>query len=306
MMNFSWVSVCGDDAFKSASYDVAFVGTVVDDRGAHCLSIATRAATKTLSVSYVPSEYKIHIDGRSWRANEVENIALEFPAKNILFDATTLDFPDLLLIIRGYLLRGEAVRFYFLYAEPHSYNSATGSKTRHEFQLSDSYASDYYPIPGFISLQTNPNSVGSVTVFVGFEGARLRNLIADSEPEVLKRFNIVFGIPPFKTEWETHSLMENASILLDQQVEEILYAGANNPYSCYEVLLMLYKTRDYNSSFEVAPLGTKPAAIASALFAAEHRGVSVRYDYPRRSQGRSSGVGKVHLFTAWCDGDVGD
>ncbi|MNP82280.1 hypothetical protein D3C76_1808700 [compost metagenome] len=68
---------------------------------------------------------------------------------------------------------------------------------------------------------------------------------------------------------------------------------------------MLYKTRDYSSSFEVAPLGTKPAAIASALFAAEHRGVSVRYDYPRRSQGRSSGVGKVHLFTAWCDGGVG-
>lgn len=134
MMNFSWVSMCADDIFKSASYDVAFVGAVVDDRGSHCLSIATRAATKTLSVNYVPSEYKIHIDGRSWRANEVEKIALEFPAKNIIFDATTLDFLDQLLMIRGCLLQGEAIRFYFLYAEPNTYNSAHGSKTRHEFQ----------------------------------------------------------------------------------------------------------------------------------------------------------------------------
>ena len=306
MMNFSWVSVYTDEALSSAKYDVAFVGAVVDDRGAHCALMATKAASKTLSVSYVPSEYRINIDEKSWRANEVENIALEFPARNILFDATTLDFPDILLLVRGYLLRGSPVRFYFLYAEPYAYNGVSGSKTRHEFQLSDSYASDYYPIPGFISLQTNPNSIGRVTVFVGFEGARLSNLIADSEPEVLKRFNIVFGIPPFKTDWETHSLMENASVLLGQQVEEILYAGANNPYSCYEVLMMLYRNRDCSSTFEVAPLGTKPAAIAAALFAAEHRGVSVRYDYPRRSVGRSSGVGKVHLFSAWCDSAVVD
>lgn len=304
MMNFSWVSVCADDTFDKVLYDIAFVGEVVDDRGIHCLSVATKAAAKTVAVKYIPADYKINIAEKSWRANEVDKIALEFPAKNVLFDATTLDFPDLLLIIRGYLLHGGDVRFYFLYAEPLVYNGAPDSKTRHEFRLSDSYASDQHPIPGFIDLQANPNIVGVVTVFVGFEGARLRNLIADSEPEISKRFNIVFGIPPFKTEWETHSLMENASFLMDPQIEEVLYAGANNPYSCYEVLSMLYKLRNKGAPFEVAPLGTKPAAIASALFAAEHRGVSVRYDYPRRSKGRSSGVGKVHLFTAWRDSNI--
>ncbi|KOY01761.1 hypothetical protein [Pseudomonas nunensis] len=300
MMNFSWVSAGVYSACSQPIYDVAFVGDVVDERGEHCLSVANITSSLVLDVKYVPAEYKICIAGTEWRANEVERIAQTFPAKNILFDATTLDFPDLLLIIKGYLKGGEKdVKFHFLYAEPLTYNSAAKMEGRHEFKLSDSYAVDYFPIPGFIHLQTNPNNVGSVTVFVGFEGARLQNLIADSEPEISKRINVVFGIPPFNTEWETHSLMQNATVLQNEQIDEVLYAGANNPYSCYEIISMLYQARAGNTSFEIAPLGTKPAAIAAALFAAETSGVSVRYDYPKRSKGRSSGVGKVHVFTAW-------
>lgn len=299
MMSFSWVST-NKGIIPLGTYDVAFVGDVVDDRGDHCLAIANTSSSVVLNVKYVPGEYKICIGDKVWRANEVEHIAQSFPAKNILFDATTLDFPDLLLIIKGYLAsNGDNVKFHFLYAEPLTYNSSLKTDSRHEFKLSDGYAVDHYPIPGFIRLQKNPNDVGNIAVFVGFEGDRLQNLIADSEPETSKKINVIFGIPPFITEWETHSLMQNSTVLHDEQIEEILFAGANNPYSCYEVISMLHRARANNSSFEIAPLGTKPAAIATALFAAETMGVSVRYDYPKRSKGRSSGVGKVHIFTAW-------
>ncbi|MEB2517331.1 hypothetical protein SOP85_18045 [Pseudomonas sp. YuFO20] len=300
MMSFSWVSAGYDGTYSKPIYDVAFVGEVVDDRGAHCLLAAKASSKLVLDVKYVPDEYKIIIGEEEWRANQIERIALTFPAENILFDATTLDFPDLLLIIKSYLGCGVGdIKFNFLYAEPLTYNSISKSESRHDFKLSDGYAADCFPIPGFIHLHTNPNNIGSVTAFVGFEGARLQNLIADTEPEISKKINVVFGIPPFNTEWETHALMQNATVLQDEQIDEVLYAGANNPFSCYEIISMLYHNRPSNTSFEIAPLGTKPAAIATALFAAETPGVSVRYDYPKRSKGRSTGVGKVHIFTAW-------
>lgn len=301
MMNFSWVSeyvACQPGDIK---YDVAFIGKVVDERGQHCKDIASGCSKSLYYVEYDPENFTISIGDIQWKAHQVDCISSKIVAKNILFDATTLDFPDILLILRGYLSSHEPVTFNFLYAEPGSYNSVSNAASRHEFALADGYATDHYPIPGFVALQKKANDVANVTVFVGFESNRLRNLIADTEGENRKRFNVIVGIPPFKTDWETHSLMQNATVFVNEQVDEILYAGANNPYSCYEALEMLYNSRATDSPFEVAPLGTKPATIAAALFAAGTRGVSVRYDYPTRSKGRSQGVGKLHLFTVWRD-----
>jgi hypothetical protein len=46
----------------------------------------------------------------------------------------------------------------------------------------------------------------------------------------------------------------------------------------------------------IAPIGTKPHGIGAALFAATHEDVGILYDHPRRREGRSSKVGKWHLF----------
>ncbi|MEW4951539.1 hypothetical protein [Pseudomonas asiatica] len=298
-MNFSWTSIPIGGDVDSQVFDIAFVGEVVDDRGEYCKKIALECSRLVYEVKYDAKSFTLSVGAVSWLAHQVDKIPGVILGANILFDATTLDFPDMLLILRGYLSSSQETRFSFLYAEPASYSSRLNSENNHDFNLADGYANDHYPIPGFINLQRSPDEVANVIAFVGFESHRLRSLIADAEGENPKRYNIVIGIPPFKTAWETHALMQNASVLLNAQIDEILYAGANNPYSCYAVLEMLYNSRALNSSFEIAPLGTKPAGIAAALFAADKRGVSVRYDYPRRSKGRSEGIGKVHVFTAW-------
>jgi hypothetical protein len=51
-----------------------------------------------------------------------------------------------------------------------------------------------------------------------------------------------------------------------------------------------------DSPFFVAPIGTKPHAIAAALFAGWHDDVGLLYDHPKPRSGRSTRLGKIHLF----------
>ncbi|MBC3862428.1 hypothetical protein H8K32_09990 [Undibacterium jejuense] len=290
---------CGD------LFDVAFIAEPLDQRGEFTIEEAKYLARKTCKISYDPKTFILNIDDLTVRPNQLEKVVATYPALNVLLDATTLDFPDILLIIRAYVSQRKKVCFSFLYAEPEEYQTKPSEDENDapHFVLSDSFEAEHHPIPGFTPLNRGNKSQAWITVFLGFEGRRLRNLIADAEAEDRKHYNLVFGVPPYRTVWENHSLIENCHVLDDIGRDDILYAGANNPFSCFNIIQKLYEaTRNPSVVFELSPLGTKPAAIACAVFAGCHREVGIRYDYPKRSSGRTKGVGKVHLFVVQADG----
>lgn len=286
-------------------FDVAFVSRALDPRGRFTAGEAASLAKETCRISYNPGTYSLEVNGQSFKANYLDELVKAHPGRNILLDATTLDFPDILLIIRAYVEQRQEVCFSFLYAEPEEYQTSQFEDDNEtpRFVLSDSFDERHRPIPGFFTGTTSERRPAWVVVFLGFEGDRLRRLVFDAEPEDKKQYNLVFGVPPYRTLWENHSLMENCHALSETERDDIFYAGANNPFSCFEVIKELHQAaKGPNAALELAPLGTKPAAIACAIFAGCHREIGIRYDYPKRSENRSTGIGRTHLFVVKADG----
>ena len=296
-MKFTFLTELTSGDVPVRIYDRAFAGNPLDDRGRYSDNLIKTYSSNVHKATYKFEKYELEVDMCLWRANEMDKLAQSMPASSVLFDATTLNFPELLLLMRGYLLVKPEIEFGFIYAEPEIYRGiADIDNNPHAFMLSESVESKLQPIPGFSPLLRPSYMQSHVVVFLGFEGHRLTSLLADSEAELVRRYSIVFGIPPFKAQWETHSLMENADILSKSEIEDIYYAGANNPRSNYNLIVQLFNTLSTSSILELAPLGTKPATIACALFAASHRGVGVRFDYPKQLPNRTQGIGRVHLF----------
>jgi hypothetical protein len=110
----------------------------------------------------------------------------------------------------------------------------------------------------------------------------------------------IIGSPPFKFGWGNTTLSNNY-----KQIEEMnhgsslrfKFAGANDPVKTYEVINQVYESAKYeHNSICLAPLGTKPSAIAAAQFAVNNTNVVVIYDYVEKKNKRSSGTDAVHLW----------
>jgi len=65
---------------------------------------------------------------------------------------------------------------------------------------------------------------------------------------------------------------------------------------------LLEKIAATGKSFRVAPIGTKPNAIGCAVFLVNNEdsengtNYGALYDFPVKSQNRSRGIGKVHVY----------
>jgi hypothetical protein len=278
-------------------YDIAFIGKPMDERGSKSIEKVNLSAAKALCVNYDSDTFSLQVVDDSFPANGVgiRSFLSKYSSKKILIDATTLDFPEILFLIRSYITLGTC-KIGFIYAEPSVYEKKEGldSEDLHAFNLRDGY-SRFAPIPGFTPMLSDSKKA-RLLAFVGFEATRLKRVLLEDEGDRIKEFSVVFGVPPFQASWEMHSYMQNASVL--RETEEVLFVGANNPRSAYNLISEVARaSSSSNEVITLAPLGTKPMSIAVALFAAQYRNaVRVIYDYPKTRKNCTTGVARIHHF----------
>ena len=75
------------------------------------------------------------------------------------------------------------------------------------------------------------------------------------------------------------------------------FCGADNPAGAIEILSHVQTALAPGERMFVAPIGTKPHGIGSALFASANSGVGIIYDHPNRTPKRSDSIASWHLFT---------
>lgn len=286
-----------DAADLGSTYDVAFFGQTLDDRGIRSLALSRASAVLTHAISYVPAEFVLTVDGKTFRADARTEFVAEFPAKKVLLDATTLDLPELLLLCAAYCNDPAVEQIGFVYVEPEGYKSNAAAGGTHAFSLSSQY-SLFNPIPGFTP-ELSRSRAGRLLAFLGFEPSRLQRVISAIEDGLnIKSFSVAFGVPPYKASWEMHALMQNADVLADQSAEDVHYIGANNPFASYQLIEQTARTIDADTErLVLAPLGTKPASISVALFAAMNPNVRLMFDFPTRVKDRTYGVSRIHYFS---------
>jgi hypothetical protein len=268
------------------TYDIAFFGQCLDDRGKHSIDLTKSASRLSHLINYVPEDFVLVSGTDRFRADASKAFCAKFPGTSVLLDATTLDVPELLLLCRHYFSDNATKHIGFIYVEPEGYKS----------KLSASF-SPFHPIPGFTP-ELSSTRVGRLLAFLGFEPTRLHRVLSAEEGSNIKAFSVAFGVPPYRASWEMRAMMPNADVLNEQNAaEDVHYVGANNPLAAYHLIEQTSKTvSDKSERLILAPLGTKPASIGAVLFAALHPNVRIMFDFPLRAADRTFGVGRIHHY----------
>lgn len=235
------------------------------------------------------------IDGRQSKPNDIETIVAMVPDSPIAVETTTLGFVEVLYCCNA--MFGRDAPLECIYVEPGDYRRSREADIlrKRDFELSNEIVG-FRGIPGAAKM-LNDRVLQKYVFFLGYEGSRFRRAFTDLEMLQGDKSNVVFGVPAFLPGWEMDSFANNIPVIRDEYIHSVHFCGADNPQAAFEILLKTYEGLQSNESMFVAPLGTKPHGLATALFATTQKEIGVIYDHPRRSPDRSVEVGDWHVFT---------
>ena len=293
--------VAASDLAKSAgSLDIAFYGREdLDDRSKFSAPQTRALARRSALVQYDPLRFQLKVGEQVFRTDELEDVPRRFPATSIAIDATTMEFPEIALILRAYRrLSPSAPRCIFIYTEPENYvrrRTEEAAAPGSAFDLTLAFRAKN-AIPAFTPMLSG-NNKAHLVAFLGFEGARLSRVLSDDDGHFYADVTVVFGIPPFQATWDMHALMASTR-LIEQHSPSVRFSGANNPRGAYLLLQEVHRglRGSQCDRLAVAPFGTKPAAVGAALYCVENDAMRAVYDHPERKAGRTVGVHRTHWF----------
>jgi len=135
--------------------------------------------------------------------------------------------------------------------------------------------------------------------FLGYEARRLHRALEVYPMLRPETCSVVFGVPAFRPGWEMDAFANNVRIMKERNIDGgVYFCGAENPASALQVLELIYGELTDREKLFIAPIGTKPNGIGTALFAATHPSVGILYDHPKRRIDRSREVSGWHLYDA--------
>jgi hypothetical protein len=284
------------DSLQHLAWDVAIIGADLDDRGRGALDFAKKECSSSLTLHFRTSTNDLEINGAICQVEDLqEKIKLQDP-KRVLIETTTLGFAELALACRA-LTNLDKVTVDFLYLEPKTYrgNASPSVINKRDFDLSNEFIG-YRPIPTLCySLEEEAEHL--VVFFLGFEGQRMQRALEDL-PINRAACSVVFGLPAYQVGWETNAFANNVNTLYEiRGGREIYFFGADNPKAVVQLLVKLASGRRIGQRMFVAPTGSKPHGIGTALFLALDDSIGVLYDHPQKAAGRSKEISRWHLFT---------
>lgn len=285
---------CSDHSeLTHSQWDIGFIGSSLDDRGGEAINFVKTNCSQIIEVSYDAENMQMKIGGEIYNIDDVGPVFSQISEKKILIESTTLNFAEILIILNE--TKSGHNKISILYVEPKSYTRTPDHKALiREFELSEETIG-FLPIPGHSGHLTE-NSKQIVVFMAGYESERVDRAI--EENSILpKDAKLVFGVPAFQAGWEMNAFTNNLRVIKEKRILGTTYfAGANNPGAIYDILNYIHESLEVGEELFIAPVGTKPAGIATAIFVAENPNVCILYDHPLKKGTRSKEIEKWHLF----------
>lgn len=295
MINIDTISSYNIDENIIDKWDVIYIGTSVDHRGEKAIQTLNRHCNNIQTVEYSHINRSITINNREYVAQQIKS-QLNIQYKKVLFETTTMGFTEILLLTKQLLHSNEFIEIDYLYLEPKSYAREQSDIliSNRDFSLTDE-VEGYFAVPGYASLFRN--NLTKTVFLLGYEGQRLEMAI-EQQNVIPDECFYIFGVPAFKPGWEMNSFANNVKVLKDrnQYMSNVLYAGANNPFSVYECLDEIYSSLNNGEKLHICPIGTKPHAIGALIYCCFNNNISLMFDYPKKKEGRSLDSSRIHIY----------
>ncbi|MCU4394549.1 hypothetical protein [Acinetobacter parvus] len=272
---------------------IFFHGEAVDERGTHAINTLSCLADSKNIFVYDVEKMCLNIDGTNYLIQDLFVNHSIFPKNStFILDATTLGFVEIFLIIK-ILTQLKISAISILYIEPKGYTTEADNAEIYNLSLK---ASSFSPIPTAV-IDMSSSEVPYGVFFLGYESSRI-SIALDSYSMISnKDIKVVFGVPAFTSGWELKSIIPHLEVLKENSDFNMKYCGANDPGSAYDILLDIEKLISNNEKFFIAPIGTKPCGIATAIFANVFSDrVGLLYDHPIKLKNRTYGVSTEILY----------
>ncbi|EOX7543271.1 hypothetical protein ACULUM_001009 [Acinetobacter baumannii] len=272
-----------------------FCGKALDDRGRELLKVFSEKSSTIHSVHFEPNTMQFSIDNKIVEFNNIEYLSEFINAENtIIIDSTTLGLPEIFYLIKQFIALS-FLHFKIIYIEPLKYNKDESD----DFYKLSHYPIGYKPIPGAVG-DLHHDDLDLGVFFVGFDPSRMEIALEEFQMIQGKSIKTIFATPAFNSGLELESIVPHLNLLIDNRNFEIDFCSALDPTSSFELLNYYKKSLDDGQKLFVAPLGTKPTTIASALFANLHsKDVSLLYDHPLHLENRTIGVKEWHIYSIY-------
>lgn len=190
------------------------------------------------------------------------------------------------------LKKDRSKRIKLIYFEPKHYN-IEAFKSEGKYHDQSEPIEGMKPLPGLISIIPDSDNLQVFLIaFLGFEGGRFSYILEELTPP---KDNIIpiLGVSGFRLEYPFVAMWGNKIALKESESwRQVEYAKAN---SIAEAFILLHSLQNKYSShkLKIAPIGTKPHAVAAILFAILNSNVEIVYDNPVRQKKRTLGFGKI-------------
>ncbi|QXW27176.1 hypothetical protein KXJ74_07115 [Acinetobacter johnsonii] len=271
-----------------------FSGRVLDDRGRELVSVFNGSESNIHLVEFNANFMQFSIDNRIINFNDTTFLGSFVNSDNtVMIDSTTLGLAEIYYLIKQFISLN-FLEFKIIYIEPLAYNKDESD----EFYKLSQYPIGYKPIPGAVGdLHHDDLELG--VFFVGFDSSRMEIALEEFQMIQGKNIKTIFGTPAFNSGLEMESIVPHLNILTENRNFEIDFCSALDPTSSFEMLNFYNKSLEDGKKLFIAPLGTKPTTIATALFANLNPDVSLLYDHPMNLENRTSGVKDWHIYSVY-------
>lgn len=228
---------------------------------------------------------------------------IDLSNKEVIVDITVLAKGYFFLLSKVLREKLNLHEFYVVYTEPEKYKSKGAD--RNEMILTEGL-DRIESFPGFAG--SSINSKDALIVILGFEGKRSIEVFNSVEPELTYAVN---GFPSFQAGWHKISLEANLRFLQESEAfDHLFFAPAIDPFETRNTLSQIVEEIERNNeklNIIISPLGTKPQAFGTLLYALRNKKIKVIYPFPSvYKPDYSYGYGPTWIFKVNLDELMGD
>lgn len=285
--------------FDPLKWQLAFHGSDIDARTKAAISLVTGGSNESLRVQFTPSQPdRLQVnDTRS----TIRDITAKMAGKpDVVLEATSLGTVEILFLLRA-AREANLHHVDCLYVEPQEYaqDAFLDTSWSRDFSLSESRRLE--GVRGFGQKLSEISAQDArLVVFLGYEAARLAQACEQEEAIVSWNKYAVFGVPGFAPGWEMNAMANNVDALERYKFGSVRYCAASSVCGAFDLLESIHaEGRSDSSCTVVAPFGTKPHGIATAMFLIKNSSFqrsSLIYDHPEKARNRTTEVRRWHRY----------